>query len=112
MNGIKNVFSKLGVCISAEKQNGTVYGKGLIYPLKYYQQRKSRLQYGREGKSEEKLYLLLCDKGFLAGADDRTVIRDESGERYRMLWMDDFSCGIGAYTKACLRKITEVEDNA
>ena len=44
MNGIKNVFSKLGVCISAEKQNGTVYGKGLIYPLKYYQQRRSRLQ--------------------------------------------------------------------
>ncbi|GEM_PF-6802185 len=110
MMNFNQIMSGIGCRVSVSDSSGIVQGRGVIYPLRYQQRQWGVVSQPAEGITQEQRFLLFCDNELLCNAGYGSVITDENGNRYRLVWKDDYTCTVGAYTKACMRRMTKEEE--
>lgn len=86
-------------------------GRSVIYPLRRGSGQWSGVEQTPEGRADVLSYMMFCEKALLQNAGYGSLITAE-GSKYVLIWKDDYLCGLGGYARACIRKMTEEEENA
>lgn len=106
--GYESSFRKIGCRVSVENGSDIKKGYAVIYPLRYSHDIWGGNETKSEGRTEINRYLMFCGRELLVGTGYGSVISDGKN-RYMLVWKDEYSCRLGGYIKAVLRKMTEEE---
>lgn len=101
---------KIGLPLRVRTENGWREGRGVLYPLRWEQTQWGSLSVQTEGIAQSLRYLLYCPHELLEGCGYGSEIVQD-GERFVMIWKDDFVSRWGGYVKACLRKVTGEDED-
>ncbi len=101
-------FRKIGYRVFVENGPDAREGYAVIYPLRYSHDLWGGNETKSEGRTEINRYLMFCGRELLDGAEYGSAVSDGKN-RYMLVWKDEYSCRLGGYIKAVLRKMTEEE---
>ena len=110
MKNINRAIRRIGLPVTVESSSGLRSGRAVINPMRYYQKQWGGVEHAAEGRTEPKRFSMFCPRELLEDSDYGSIIYQGS-IRYVLIWKDDYTSRVGCYTKACLRKITEEDDN-
>ena len=110
MNDIARNIEQIGVPIRVETNSGWQEGKGVLYPVRYQQQKWGGVEHIPEGYSDDGRYVLFCPCTLLADSHYGSEIV-QGNHRFVLVWKDDYSESCGGYTKAGLKKMTEESED-
>ena len=103
-------MEKIGCWIRVQAKDGWREGKGVFYPMRYSQREWGGIIHTPEGISAEERYWLYCSSELLADSDYGSEIV-QGNDRFLLVWKDRYDCRWGRYTKACLRRMTEEQED-
>ena len=108
MNRIKNAIHKVGTQISLTHNGITIYGLGVLYPVRYQQKTFGNISNTPQGRTENGSYTLFTDTDFLQNAEYSDIISDNKNQ-YMLLWKDMYYSNSDSYARACIKIITDRE---
>ncbi|MBQ9461756.1 MAG: hypothetical protein IJU51_07585 [Clostridia bacterium] len=110
MKNISKAISRIGLAVTVESTSGLKSGKAVISPMRYYQMQWGGMEHAAQGRTEPKRFAMFCSRELLEGSGYGSIIYQGSS-RYVLIWKDDYTSRVGCYTKACLRKVTEEDED-
>ncbi len=103
-SGIERAIEKLGIPVTVENTGGLKRGKGIVYPLRYRARQWGNVEHLPQGRTEPGRFLLFCARELVKDAAYGSMIF-EGGNRYALIWKDEYGCGLGGYARICMRKM-------
>ncbi len=106
MRELERAIERLGGVVYAESSEGIKKGRAVILPSRYRQKQWGGIEHLSEGRVDIKRHIMFCKSELLELSDYGCRIYS-GNEKYVLIWKDENTYRTGAYTKACIRRITE-----
>lgn len=103
MKELEQAMDRIGTEIDVESSSGLKKGRAVIYPVRGS---GTALEQTDQGKMDVGLFSMFAESRLLEDSGYGAMIY-QGRHRYRLIRKDAYSCRIGGYTKALLRKIVE-----
>lgn len=100
---LEKTIERFGIEVCVEGSDGLKRGRAVILPMRYRQKQWGGVEHTAEGRTEPHRYLMFCGRELVSGCGYGSLVF-QSGQRFVMIWKDEYSTKGGGYARVCMRK--------